>query len=279
MEGVLRQARPHESDGGVAGVAQYPAVRQPDRARGAAEECAMREAHERPQGGRLARPQLENELRLVTDVGELIGEQCAAEGPQPLAAGRGFERAVIHVADQLGRDEHVQIELETGQPAHAAEHGIGPMPALGADAVLVHEIAQQASMSLLLADEELDDARQELIAMSGGKTASRPQKSAAIGRLAKLEYGDRAGNEPALLRPQAASPPAGQRPRLLCVVFEMIEPNSEIREHGNVRRRAWRECPAQPGGRRGAIVANSGGGTGSAVYSFTTYGICLRRDV
>src|SRR6185437_10083074 len=129
---------------------------------------------------------------------------------------------------------------------------------------LVHELAQQACVALLFANEELGDARQELLAVSGREAVRRAQEPGAVGLLTELEGGDGAGDEPALLRAQSAARAAGRTARLLSVVFEVIQPYPQIREH-------WSSPPAKPGGEsrrrscghRGGIVANSGRGTGS----------------
>jgi len=67
------------------------------------------------------------------------------------------------------------------------------------------------------------------------------QKAAAVGLLPELEGRDGAGDEAALLGPQGRERPACRAARLLRVVFEMVQPDPEIAEHGNVRRRARRE--------------------------------------
>ena len=177
-------------------------------------------------------PQLQDELRFIADVRQLVGEQCAAERSQPLAAGDGLERAVVDIADQLGGDQDVQIELEAGEPAYAPEQGVAPVQALRADAVLLHELTQQARVPLLLADEELGDARQQLVAVGGREAARRAQEAGAVGLLAELERGDGAADEPALLGPEIAPRAAGRAARLLGVIFEMVEPDAQIREHG-----------------------------------------------
>src|SRR6185437_7405902 len=213
-------------------------MREPYGAGGAAVEGAMGQPQQCPQGGRLLRPQLEDELCLIADMRELVGEQRAAQDSQTLTAGRGLERAVVDVADQLGRDEDVEVELEPGEPAYTAEYAIGPVPAPRRDAVLLHELAQQARMALLLTNEELRDPRQELIAVGSRKAAGRPQEAAALRLLAELECGEGAGDEPALLGSESARRAAGSAARLLRVILEMVQPDPEIREHGNVRLRA-----------------------------------------
>src|SRR6185437_9511282 len=124
------------------------------------------------------------------------------------------------------------------EPAYAAEYTVSPVPALRRDALLLHELAQQARMALLFADEELGDPRQELVTVGGREAAGRPLKAAAIGLLAELERRDGASDQPALLGPESTHRAAGHAARLLRVVFEMVQPDPEIREHGNVRLRA-----------------------------------------
>ncbi len=260
MKRVLCQTGSQEAGRRVAPATQDGAMREPDRAGGAAEEGAMRWTNQGAQQGGLARPQLQYEVGLVADVRELVGDERAAQRPEPLAAGQGLERAVVDVAYQLGRDEDVQVELESAKPPDAAEQGVAPVPGSCSNAVLVHELAQQPGMALLLANEELRDPWQELLALGSRETACRAKQAAAIGLLAELERRDGAGNEAALLGPQRRHRPGRCAARLLRVVFEMVQPDPEIAEHDNVRRRAWRESRGEPGGCSGAIVANSGSG-------------------
>lgn len=260
MKRILGEAGAQESGGGVPRPPQNGTMRHPDCAGCTAEEGAVQQPDECSQRRGPARPKLEDEIRLVADVRELVGDQRAAEHPQPLASRQRLERVVINVADDLGRDEDVEVELEAGEASDTAEEGVTPMVGLRPDAVLVHELAQQARMALLLANEELRDARQQLIAAGGREAARRAQQAAAVRLLAELKCRDGAGNEPALLGPQRIQRRARRTARLLRVVFEMIQPDPEIREHDNVRRRAWRDCGSEPGGCSGAIVANSGSG-------------------
>lgn len=231
MKRILLETRAQESGAGVARAAQHGAMRDPHGAHGCAEEGAMEQANQCAQRGGPACAQLEDQLRFVPDVRELVGDQRAAEDLEALTPGDRFERAVIDVADQLRRDENVEVELEAREPAHAAENGVGPVAALRSNAVLVHELAQQKRVALLLADEELGDPRQQLVAVRQREAVGCAQKPRAVGLLAQLERRDGAGDELALLGPQTAHRAAPGAARLLRVVLEMIQPHPQIREH------------------------------------------------
>lgn len=72
----------------------------------------MGAAHHHLHRGRPARPHAEQQLRFEADMGELIGDQHAAERPESFAIRGRFERPVVDRADELGTDQYVEIEFK-----------------------------------------------------------------------------------------------------------------------------------------------------------------------
>src|SRR4029077_2817945 len=121
VEGVVGQAAAQEAARIVSGTAQHRSVRQPHDARSAREEYPLCEAHQYPHRRRAQRAQREQQLRLEADVCELLADQKAAQHLKTLASSRRLERAVIDLADELGTDEDVEVQLEPRQSPRAAE--------------------------------------------------------------------------------------------------------------------------------------------------------------
>jgi hypothetical protein len=84
---------------------------------------------------------------------ELVGDEDPTQYFQPLTPGRGFERSVIDVGDELGGDQDVQTQAEPSQPTQAREHEVSLIGVFARDPVVFHEGGQQGRMSLLLANE------------------------------------------------------------------------------------------------------------------------------
>jgi hypothetical protein len=53
--------------------------------------------------------QCEEQLRLESDMGELVGNDVSAKNSQALAIRHRFECAIIYVSYQLSADEHAYI--------------------------------------------------------------------------------------------------------------------------------------------------------------------------
>jgi hypothetical protein len=69
----------------VPGSAQYGAVRQPHHRRDTCEENPMSRARQRPQPSGTPGSQREKQLRLESDMSELVGNDGSAENLQALA--------------------------------------------------------------------------------------------------------------------------------------------------------------------------------------------------
>ena len=99
----------------------------------------MRRPYQRTRPAGAARAQREQQLRLEGNVHQLLCNERAAQHSQALTSRRGGEYPVVHVADELGGDEHAQVEFEARQAAQATEHMIGPVTALERYLVILHE--------------------------------------------------------------------------------------------------------------------------------------------
>ena len=81
IEGVLGKTAAQEARGVVARTAQHRAVREPDDGRGAEEECAVRQATERPRRRGVGCPQRKQQLRLEADVREMMKFYAVTASP------------------------------------------------------------------------------------------------------------------------------------------------------------------------------------------------------
>jgi hypothetical protein len=95
----------------VSGAVQYGTVRQPDHDRGAGKKHQMDRACHGPRRSAAAGSQGRQQLRLEADMGELIGNQSAAENLQAPALRDRFKGAVIDGPDELGADKNGALLL------------------------------------------------------------------------------------------------------------------------------------------------------------------------
>ncbi len=88
-------------------------------------------------------------------MGELVGNDGSAEISQALAIGNRFQCAIIYGPNQLGADEHVYIQLQSGEPPYATKNPIRPVGFLQRHPMILYESPQERCMTLLLSDEQL----------------------------------------------------------------------------------------------------------------------------
>jgi hypothetical protein len=86
-------------------------------------------------------------------------------------------------------------------------------------------------VTLLLADEELENADEGRGVVFLREPPRREEEGVAFRLLAELKGGDRAGDQPALLGLQDIRQPGRNAAGMLRMVFKMIEPDFEFAEH------------------------------------------------
>jgi hypothetical protein len=121
---------------------QYRAVRQPHHAGGYREEGSMRGTRHGAQRSGTAGSQLKQQLGFESDMGEFIGNDGSAKNLQALAIRDRFKRAIIHLPNQFGADEHAYVQLQSGEPPYESKNSIGTVGFLRPDSVILHESPQ-----------------------------------------------------------------------------------------------------------------------------------------
>jgi hypothetical protein len=212
----------------VSGTVQYGTVRQPDHDRGPGEENQMDRACHGPRRGAAAGLQGQQQLRLESDMGELIGNESAAENLQAAAIRGRFKRAVIDGPDELGADENAEVQLQSCEPPYATKSPIGPVGALHSQAVILHESPQQQRMTPLFSNQQVDDPDQVRHLVRPSEAFRRSQEPPSPSLFAELKRGDGARDELRFVGRQdigkAVRYPAGTQG----VMREVIQPDLEI---------------------------------------------------
>ena len=113
----------------------------------------MSQAHQGLYRSGPARSQRDQQLRLESNVGELIGHEATAEHHQALAIRGRFECSVVHDPDQLSADEYGHVELQARESSYKTKHPIGPVGPLERDMMILHEGPEQRRVTLLLSNE------------------------------------------------------------------------------------------------------------------------------
>jgi hypothetical protein len=203
-------------------------VRQPHYRRGTCEKDPVRGACQGLKPSGTPGSHGENQLRLEADMGEFVGNYGSAENLQALAIGNRFERAIIDVSNQLGADEHADIEPQSGEPPHETKNPVGPIAALRRDVVILHESPQKSRVALLLSDKQFENSKQVRHLMLPRETFRRSQQRPPLGLFAELKCCDRARNELPFIGPQNIGEAIGNTARMQRVMFEMIQPDLEI---------------------------------------------------
>ena len=207
---------------------QYGTVRHPDHDRGPGEENQMDQACQGPRCGAGAGSQGQQQLRLESDVRELIGNESAAENLQAAAIRGRFKCAVIDGPDELGAYENAEVQVQPREPPYARESPIGPVGALHSHAVILHESPQQQRMTPLFSNQQVDDPDQVRHLVRPGEAFRRSQERPPPGLFPELKRGDGARDEPRFVGRQdigkAARHPAGTQG----VMLEVIQPDLEI---------------------------------------------------
>ena len=80
--------------------------------------------------GAFPRSHREQQIGFESDVCNFIGDQSAAQSLQLSAPGSRLERTVVDLAYQFCRDEHGELQFQSGQTARAAKNAVGPVSAL-----------------------------------------------------------------------------------------------------------------------------------------------------
>ncbi len=75
-------------------------------------------------------------MRLESHVREFVGYEHTTKCLEALTRRNPFEGSVVHDADELGRDEYMEVDLETGESSYTTEHTIGPVRSLGRDLIV-----------------------------------------------------------------------------------------------------------------------------------------------
>jgi hypothetical protein len=146
-------------------------------------------------GSAAAGSQGRQQLRLEADMGELIGNESAAENLQAPAIRDRFKRAVIDGPDELGADENAERQLKPRKPSYAAKKPIRPVGPLQRHPVILHESPQQRRMTPLFANQQVDDPDQVRHLIRPREGFCRSQKRPPIGVFAELKRCDRACDE------------------------------------------------------------------------------------
>lgn len=123
------------------------------------------------------------------------------------------------------------MELEARETTGPPEDVIRPVAVLARDAMLVHELAQQCGMVLLLVDEQLDDLGQRPGAVRSLVALGGAQQGAALGLFAELEGGDGIRDHAPLVCGEPLTVALGQGRALPGVIEKVIEPDLEIGLH------------------------------------------------
>jgi len=171
--------------------------------------------------------QREQQLRLESDMGELVGNDGSAENLQALAIRNRFERAIIYVSNHLSADEHGYVELQSGESPYTTKDPIRPVGSLQRYPVILHESPQERCMTLLLSDEQFNNPRQVRY-LSRGETLRRSQECPPLRLFAELKRCDGTCNELPFIRPQNIGKAVRNTARMPGVMFEMIQPDLEI---------------------------------------------------
>src|SRR5262245_16425484 len=152
---------------------------------------------------------------------------------QAPAACRYFQRAVVDIPDQLCGDEYRDAELIAREPPQLPEYLIGPIMTFALEAMIVHEGSQQCGMLLLLANEQLGDSNELGCRVRERECARRSHQCLAFRLLAELKGRERFGNRALFFGCEHVGHRLRHTALELSVILEMIQPDSEVWEHGD----------------------------------------------
>ena len=176
----------------------------------------------------MAGAQGEQQLRFETDMGEFIGNDGATEDSQALAIRDRFESAVIDISNELCAHEHIEIELQTAEPAHPTEDAVGPIGSLERHPVILQEGPQERCVEMLLADQQFDDPDQVRDALRPRAPLGRSQKRLSLRLFAQLKCRHGARDEPPFAWLQDVGQAVQHTVPVQRVIFEVIQPDLEI---------------------------------------------------
>jgi hypothetical protein len=161
-------------------------------------------------------------------MGELIGNDAAAENAQAFAIRNRFECTVIYVSNQLGTDQRAEIELEPGESSYLAKNPIGPIGSLQRHPVILHESLQERRVTLLLPDEQFNYPDQVRGLPRPFETFGSPQECPSLRLFAELKRCDGTRNQLQFVGPQDIGKAVRNTAQMQGVIFEMIQPDLEI---------------------------------------------------
>jgi hypothetical protein len=201
-------------------------------------------------------------------MGELIGDEGTTENLQAPAIGGRVQRAVIDGPDELGANEHAEIQRQSREPPYAPENPIGPVGSLQRHPVILHEGPQQRRMPPFFPNQQVDDADQMRHLVGPREVLRGSQERPPIGLLAELKRCDGARDELSFLWPQNIGQTVGYPARTQSVMLEVIQPDLQISgTHRHPPDCTHRECGSPLGYSREAIRADCGGGASGSFYS------------
>ncbi len=94
---------------------------------------------------------------------QFISRQGPAQDLQPPTVGHHFQRAVIDDANDFRSEQDPQTRFQAALMAQCAEQLIGHGAVAWRNLVILHEVAQQAGVPLLLGDEQCEDFLERVI--------------------------------------------------------------------------------------------------------------------
>jgi len=224
----LSQTGAKEAARTVSGTAQYGTVRQPDHDRGPGKKQQMERACHGPQRSAAAGSHGQQQLRLESDMGELIGNESATENLQAPAIRSRLQCAVIDGPNQLGADENGEIQLQPRKPSYATKNPIRPVASLQRYAVILHEGPQQRCMTSFFSNQQVDDPHQMRHLIRPREAFCRSQQRPPIGLLAELKRCDGARDELQFVGRQNVGKTVRYPARTQGVMFEVIQPDLQI---------------------------------------------------
>jgi len=210
------------------GTAQHRTVREPDHDRSPSEEDQPGRAGHGPRRSVTAGSHAEQQLRLESDMGELIGDQGTAENLQALAVRGGFQRAVIDGSNKLGADENAEIQLQPREPSQATKSPIGPVGGLQRQPVILHEGPQQRRMTPLLSNQQVDDSDQMRHVVRARETFCGSQKRAPTRLFPELKRRDGTRDELCFVGAQHIAQTVRYSAGTQGVMFEVVQPDLEL---------------------------------------------------
>ncbi len=165
-------------------------------------------------------------------MGQFIGHQRAAQNLQPPTIGDDLERAVVDDADEFRADQDAQACFKAAQPAQCPKCLIGESPFAQRDAVILHELAQEARVPLFLGDEQIEDFDKGVVLVRLAVAIHRTAQLRPIGALAELEGRDGCRDQAPFAPRQRVIKRRGNLSRVGRLSAEVREPDRKILKHG-----------------------------------------------